>query len=294
MKLHELPNPILIAGPCALESRCQALATAANAQARGIKKIRMPRVKPRTGPGWDGIGDEGLEILAEVAQMGLTPATEVLMPVDADKTMEKVLGSHGETNLILWLGARNFNHIIQQSVGRAIGGEPRVKLGIKNPMWGGKEGAEAWIGAVMHVISCGTVDPAQLMLIHRGFAPSTESFRNQPDFDLAVEVAEKVEAELGFRIPLLGDPSHIAGKSPENVMAVAQDIANFEAAVNHHSRGFDGIMVEVYPSDNPAQDAKTDKNQQLTWTQWDQMIHQIGIVVGQKNTVPLSNPSGHK
>src|SRR5208282_5009020 len=57
----------IIAGPCAVESRQQARAAAARVRQAGARLFRGGAFKPRTSPySFQGLGEEGLEILAEI------------------------------------------------------------------------------------------------------------------------------------------------------------------------------------------------------------------------------------
>jgi 3-deoxy-D-arabino-heptulosonate 7-phosphate (DAHP) synthase len=82
------PNPVVIAGPCAVESFEQTLAVAHAVRAAGAQLMRGGAFKPRTNPhSFQGLGLIGLEILDEVRRLtGLGIVTEVLDPrlVDLD------------------------------------------------------------------------------------------------------------------------------------------------------------------------------------------------------------------
>ena len=76
------PEPVIIAGPCAVESMEQTLGTARLVRQAGCKLMRGGVFKPRTNPhAFQGTGTEGLKILAEVRkETGLGVVTEVLDP----------------------------------------------------------------------------------------------------------------------------------------------------------------------------------------------------------------------
>ncbi len=252
--------PLIIAGPCAAESHEQMIASAEAALAHDVEVVRLSLHKPRTRPEWDGMGETGIPTLLEVAQMGVTPATEVMMPQDAEAVMEGTIAKDANVQLLLWLGARNYNHRVQQDIGALIAGQSQVKLMIKNPM---QKDEAAWKGAVEHVLA-GGASPEQILLCHRGFAPGENGLRNPPDLDMALRVGHEMN------LPVIGDPSHSAGKSPENVMAMALKMANHRLRVNGNGNEirFDGLIIEVHP--NP-EAALTDKDQQLSWSQFRQL-----------------------
>lgn len=248
----------IIAGPCGIESREQALKTAEEAKLHGIEAVRLSLWKPRTKPGYDGVGLQGISWLIDVAQMGLTPATEVIMPEDAEKVIDAVIKNTNQ-NVLIWLGSRNQNHLIQQGIGKVIAGEPRAMLMIKNQPW---QDREHWEGIVGHVLDGGASED-QLLLCHRGFAPGTNGFRNTPDFEMAIDLKQKTG------LPIVLDPSHIGG-SVENVLKVAKE----GVCYRKNGTGFDGLLVEVHP--NPTQ-AKTDSKQQLTWKELSCLLNELRL-----------------
>lgn len=284
----------MIAGPCSIESREQLISAAHEAQKRNISILRACVSKPRTEPGFEGCGDQAIPWLVEVAQMGLMPASEVLLPVQAEKIMNAILGKVHNAKIMFWIGSRNQNHLLQRDIGKAIAGESRVSLMIKNQMW---PDAKHWIGIVKHVLE-GGASLDQLLLCHRGFAPSTTFYRNPPKISLAFEVQHALYKEYGVELPLLADPSHIAGFSANNVISMAKKLLDFEwkppedeiipffRIRNNHSetkslqkfitsnsasrvKKFNGLITEVHS--NP-QAAMTDVSQQLTWEEYDEIL----------------------
>jgi 3-deoxy-7-phosphoheptulonate synthase len=75
---------LVMAGPCAVESRQQLHATAEAVAAVGVKVLRGGAFKPRTSPySFQGLGAKGLLLLREVADdLGMAVITEVLAPED--------------------------------------------------------------------------------------------------------------------------------------------------------------------------------------------------------------------
>src|SRR3990170_2740756 len=73
---------VLIAGPCAVESRSQILETAHAVREAGANALRGGVFKPRTSPySFQGLGEKGLEYLAEAREAtGLAVVTEILSP----------------------------------------------------------------------------------------------------------------------------------------------------------------------------------------------------------------------
>lgn len=246
---------IIIAGPCAAESEEQIAMSIKEAKKRKIDFIRISLWKPRTKPGFAGVAEEGIHFLHMAAKAGVNPATEVIMPDHAQKVIDSVLWINRNIKLMVWIGARNQNHYIQQEIAAIAAKYPRVILMVKNQPWPSQE---HWKGIIEHALH-GGIENARLMVCHRGFAPdpanNPKGLRNIPDYKLAM----KIKSETG--LPMLFDPSHIGG-SVDNVFKVARESARYP---------FDGIIVEVHPD---PKNAKTDSRQQLTWEQFD-MLREI-------------------
>lgn len=237
---------LIIAGPCALESLEHAKITISNAKNLGITHVRANLRKPRTEPGFDGVGKIGIPWLQEIASQDLVPSLEVLHAREVDMLMEEILGKVPHSALLVWLGSRNQNHDIQQEIGKAVAGESRIKVMIKNQPW--RDEAH-WRGIAKH-LATGGADKSQLLMCHRGFAPwdkSETNMRNIPDLDMAL----KVKIETG--LPMILDPSHIGGQRGIVVGLIGQFL---------ELPWVDGQIIEVHP--NPDQ-ARTDAKQQLTW-----------------------------
>src|SRR5258708_1635445 len=90
---------ILIAGPCALESREQMIETITQAKKLAVDFVRLSLWKPRTKPGFEGIGEEGIPLLVEATKMGVNPGVEPLVPSQAEKVVNAVLPVLGNGKL---------------------------------------------------------------------------------------------------------------------------------------------------------------------------------------------------
>ncbi|MBI2025868.1 MAG: hypothetical protein HYT06_00640 [Candidatus Levybacteria bacterium] len=244
---------LIIAGPCAAESRSQVLTSAYMAKERGVDIVRASLWKPRTNPEFDGVKEAGISWLEEIAHLGLVPATEVLNESNAEQVLNRIAGGLGK-DVLIWIGSRNQNHLIQQHIGEIARGERHAKILIKNQPW---SDMSHWLGIVKHVVR-GNQDPSQIILCHRGFSPGTNGLRNNPDFEMAMQV----KLETGR--PMLIDPSHMGG-TRERVLEIIKQAQDFRM----NGIGFDGLMIEVHP--NPEL-ALTDSRQQLSWDQFDQAM----------------------
>lgn len=246
---------IIIAGPCAAESREQVLAAIEKAKKRRIDFMRISLWKPRTKPGFDGLGENGIELLIEAAKQGINPATEVLLPEQAKIVMDTVLSKVLNTKLLLWIGSRNQNHYIQREIARVASRDKRVFLMVKNQPWVSED---HWEGIIGHVLE-GGISRNRLILCHRGFIPNgvnLHGYRNVPEYSMAMRIKSKTG------LPMIFDPSHTGGSVP-NVMKIAREASEHD---------FNGVIVEVHH--NPGK-ALTDAKQQLTWEEFDSLVSTI-------------------
>ncbi len=88
-------KPLLIAGPCSIESEEQIMATARFLSARGVRVLRGGAFKPRTSPyGFQGLGVEGLRLGRKAADaFGMVFVTEVMDTRDVEVVAEYATSS---------------------------------------------------------------------------------------------------------------------------------------------------------------------------------------------------------
>lgn len=269
VSIANLQWPLVIGGSCAAESEEQTRRSTTEAINLGIGAVRISVRKPRTKPGYDGPGIEGLPWLAETVERGMIPATEVLTAKEAEAFATQV-ADQTENPVIMWLGSRSQNHDFQKTVATIAASRPNILLLIKNQPW---QNEEHWLGIVDHVREGGMPDD-RIILAHRGFAPeqnrkvrrlndvgeeeerdlaNPEGWRNLPDLRMAM----RVKATTGLR--MLIDPSHIVGKR-EGVLPFAEEVMAWQ---DEDGNVFDGAIIEVH--ENPSV-ALTDAKQQVTWS----------------------------
>lgn len=260
MQLCELEKPIIIAGPCGHSSTKDMVNAAHEANKRGILIVRGSVDKPRTEPGWDGLHDDGIPGLVEVAQMRLIPATEVLTVKRAANIIDRLIqGVQNPEGLLLWIGSRNQNHVDQVAIAKLVSEVPWVTLMVKNQPW---RDERHWRGIIKHVTESGEVPMQRLIVCHRGFDPGTDqprdpnALRNPADFSMAMRI------KLDTGATMIIDPSHIGGTT-ENVLKVTKEVQQYEEG----GMRFDGLMLEV----GDPLSAKTDAKQHLTWDQLDSL-----------------------
>ena len=244
-----LSKKYIVAGPCAAESEEQVLLTAKSLSACGIRNFRAGVWKPRTKPGgFEGVGEEGLRWLQKVKEVtGMYVATEIATPEHAQMALHYGID-------ILWLGARTVSNpfSVQEIADSLCGKINNLKIMVKNPT---SPDLELWIGAIQRLQNSGI---QQITAIHRGFATADNpNYRNTPHWNIPIELKRRLP-----HIPLLCDPSHIAGVA-EYVPTIAQQALDLN---------FDGLLVEVHNSPN---DALSDGFQQLTPTVFVDMLDNL-------------------
>ena len=251
-------KPLIIAGPCSAESEQQVFDTAKKLKANGkVDIFRSGIWKPRTRPGqFEGIGHLALEWLQNMRdEIGLPFVIEVANT----SHVEHALAASADA---LWIGARTtVNPFYIQEIAEALKGTD-IPLLVKNPI---HSDLGLWIGAFERFDKSGIKN---LAAVHRGFyASNSAPYRNDPKWELSFDLRR-----LAPNIPIICDPSHIAGNSAlvEQIAQVAMDIQ------------MDGLMIEVHP--NPKQ-ALSDADQQLTPEQLDSLLQ--GLVTKSKSVTPL-------
>ncbi len=204
----------LIAGPCAVESLEQTHEAAELAKGAGARLLRGGAFKPRTSPyAFQGLGVEGLKILAEVSQAtGLPVVTEIV-----DATDVTAVAEYAD---MLQIGTRNMQNFgLLQAVG-SVGKPVLLKRGLTATY-------EEWLMAAEYVAQRGNLD---IVLCERGVRGFETSIRNMLDIS-AVPMVHGLS-----HLPVIVDPSHAAGRL-DLVVPLAR------AAI---AAGADGVMVDVH------------------------------------------------
>ncbi len=211
---------IVMAGPCAVEGREQLLETAWAVKEAGARILRGGAYKPRTSPySFQGLGQEGLEILAEAREAtGLPIVTEVMAPHEVPLVAEYAD--------ILQIGARQMqNYSLLHAAGES--GRPvLLKRGIMSTM-------EELLMSAEYILTHGNY---RVMLCERGIRTFETYTRNTLDINAVPMLKELTH------LPVIVDPSHGTGHW-RLVPAVAR------AAI---AAGADGLLVEVHPHPDQA------------------------------------------
>lgn len=206
---------LIVGGPCSVESQAQMEEVASRLVTAPVQALRGGVYKPRTSPyAFQGLGQEGLEILAAVRdRSGLPVITEVM----AISQIEAI-ATYADA---LQIGSRNMqNFDLLKAVGEVD--KPIVlKRGLAATI-------EEFVMAAEYILSHGNPN---VILCERGIRSFDPYTRNV--LDLGAVVALKQITHL----PVIVDPSHAAGKRE-----LVADLARAAVAC-----GADGIMVECHP-----------------------------------------------
>lgn len=272
-------SKIIIAGPCAAETREQVIKSAKEAKKRGVKILRASLWKPRTEPGFDGVKEAGIPWLVEVAKMGITPATEVLNARNAKAVLQTIAKNIPNPSALIWIGARNQNHDEQVAIAKAVKRYPWAHFMFKNQPW---RHERHWRGILKHILNS-KIDKDRIILSHRGFDPGTDEprdpklLRNVPDYKMAMRIKTEEDVEM------IIDPSHMGG-TVENVIKISKEAMRYM----ENGVSFDGFIFEIHP--NPTV-AWTDAKQQLTWEQFDELMEEYQKLFSAPSLKPEHPPA---
>ena len=210
----------MIAGPCSVETYEQVDATAKKLASYGVKVLRGGAFKPRTSPyAFQGLGEEGLKILREVADKYNMLVTSEVMEVNQIPMFLKYVD-------ILQVGARNMqNFNLLKSLGE-IRKPVLLKRGLSATI-------EELLMSAEYIMSGGN---REVILCERGIRTFEPITRNTLDIS-AIPVVQKIS-----HLPIVVDPSHATGLrdkvAPMSKAAVAA--------------GADGLIIEVHNSPETA------------------------------------------
>jgi chorismate mutase / prephenate dehydratase len=214
------PGFIVIAGPCAVESREQIHKCARYVKECGGQLLRGGCFKPRTSPySFQGLGFEGLEMLAEAGkEYDLPIVTEVLSPADVEP-----VARYAD---VLQIGARNMqNFSLLSEVGR-VNRPVLLKRGMMSTM-------EEFLNAAEYILDRGN---HQVILCERGIRTFETATRNTLDLG-SIPILKRLT-----HLPIVVDPSHAAGR---------RDLV-IPLALAAHAVGPHGLVVEIHPDPEKA------------------------------------------
>ncbi len=234
------PEPVIIAGPCSVESRSQIIDIAQEVKEAGAHMLRGGAFKPRTSPyAFQGLGEEGLQYLSEARdETGLPIVSEV---VDTD-TFDIVEASVD----IIQIGARNMqNYSLLKRAGKS-----RKPILLKRWM---SATLKEFLLAAEYIMSEGN---SNVILCERGIRTFSDFTRFT--LDIAIVPALRKLTHL----PIIIDPSHPAGQRD-----LVAPLGRAGIAV-----GADGLIVEVHPE---PEKALSDGPQSLTLEMFRDMMSDL-------------------
>lgn len=234
-------EPVIMAGPCAVESMEQALAIARSVKRCGAKIFRGGAFKPRTSPySFQGLGMLGLRILDAVREdTGLLIVTEA---TDSENIREVE-----EYSDIIQIGARNMQNYSLLRLAGHISKPVLLKRGFAATI-------EELLMAAEYIVTEGN---RNVILCERGIRTFSDNTRNTLDLGAIPAIKEL------SHLPIIVDPSHAAGRRDFVVPLARGAIA----------AGADGLIVEVH---NDPSHALSDGAQSLHPAQFEALMQDVG------------------
>ena len=221
-------RPVIIAGPCAVESKEQILSIAKELKSIGVDILRGGCYKPRTSPySFQGIGEEGLEFIIEAKKItGMPICTEIVSIDDISKFRDVD---------VLQIGSRNMqNFDLLKKVAKT--NKPiLLKRGMSATY-------EEFLMAAEYILKEGNPN---VILCERGIRTFETYTRNTLDLQ-AIPVLRRLT-----HLPIIVDPSHAAGKA-----FIVPAMAHASIAA-----GAEGLEIEVH---NDIENCMCDKEQVIS------------------------------
>ncbi len=231
---------VMMAGPCAVESRAHISEMARLVQQAGIPILRGGAYKPRTSPyAFQGLGEEGLVFLREAGEAhGLAVVSEVM-----DASQIPAMVEHVD---LIQVGARNMQNFSLLAALGKLQKPVLIKRGLSATL-------QEWLMAAEYVMAGGN---DQVILCERGIRTFETATRNT--FDVS---AVPVLREL-THLPIIVDPSHAIGVRDKVIPLARAGIA----------AGADGAMVEFHTC---PEEALSDGPQALYPEQLSQLVREL-------------------
>jgi len=241
----------IIAGPCAVESQTQAFKIARLVKKSGAHLFRGGAFKPRTSPySFQGLGKEGLKILAQVRELTGMPVVTEVMDYESFDLVE-------EYTDVIQIGARNMQNF--SLLRRA--GQARKPVLLKRGL---AATIDEWLMAAEYILEGGNPN---VILCERGVRTFVHHSRNTLDLSAVPFVCKE------SHLPIIVDPSHAAGRR-DQVIPLSQAAVAVEAQ---------GLMVEVHHEPDKA---LSDGAQSLYPEQFDWLCRRVQLIFDLLQTNP--------
>ena len=232
--------PVIIAGPCGVESKEQIMTIARGVKEKGANMLRGGAFKPRTSPySFQGLGVEGLKLLAKARE-------ETGLPVVTELTSEEHLDDFAKYADMIQIGARNMQNFDLLKKAAQIKKPILLKRGMSATV-------EEFLLAAEYILNEGNND---VVLCERGIRTFETSTRNILDLNSLALIKET------SHLPIIADPSHAAGR---------YDIVP-QLALAALATGADGLIIEVH---HKPDEALSDGKQSLTLESFGEMMENL-------------------
>ena len=234
-------HPVIIAGPCAIETEEQMWAAAKGIRDAGAHILRGGAFKPRTSPySFQGLGVPGLKILKDAGdRLGIPTVTELMSVRDIDAV--------AQYSDVLQIGARNTQNFVLLEEAAKVGKPILLKRAIAGTI-------EEWLLAAEYILNAGNPN---VILCERGIRTFETATRNTLDLN-AIALVKRLS-----HLPVISDPSHGTGR-----WYLVRPMSMASIAV-----GADGLMIEVHPSPDHA---LSDGAQSLTPGNFAGLVREVG------------------
>ena len=233
-------KPVIMAGPCAVESRAHIFEMARLVKAAGIPILRGGAYKPRTSPyAFQGLGEQGLAFLKEAGEAhDLAVVSEVM-----DASQIPAITEHVD---VIQVGARNMQNFSLLAALGKLNKPVLLKRGLSATL-------QEWLMAAEYVMAGGN---EQVILCERGIRTFETATRNTFDVS-AVPVLREMT-----HLPIIVDPSHAIGVRDKVIPLARAGIA----------AGADGAIVEFHTC---PEEALSDGPQALYPEQLTQLVREL-------------------
>jgi 3-deoxy-7-phosphoheptulonate synthase len=220
VKFGDSQPPVIIAGPCSVESEEQMLAASRLVKKHGAHMLRGGAYKPRTGPhSFQGLGVEGLKYLRQAGDAEGLPVITEVMRIEQLENICRYAD-------VLQIGARNMQNFDLLKEAGKTGHPILLKRGMSATI-------EEFLSAAEYILSEGNPN---VILCERGIRTFEKTTRNTLDLSVVPLIREM------SHLPIVVDPSHATGRR-----SLVGPMAKAAIVVGAH-----GIMVEVHPDPDKA------------------------------------------
>lgn len=235
-----MKKPIIIAGPCSIESEEQIIRIAKKLKFLGVDYLRGGAFKPRTNPNsFQGLGDIGIKYLLKAKEITSLPIVTELLTIEQVRKYASFID-------IIQVGSRNmYNYELLKEINKY---RKTVLL---------KRGLSAtyneWLNAAKYLNNC------KVILCERGIRSFDNTTRNVLDIEAIPYIKNNTNYEIFV------DPSHATGIS---YMVKPMSLSSITA-------GCDGLIIEVH--DKP-EEALSDKKQAITPKELESIMEDISKI----------------